>query len=112
MASFKKTETKKPVVKQSDYEKSVKKVHRFARLETSGIKFYIYTKKDGKFNWKSFIGDQLKLAGGFVVLDIAYLTGRPYLAKEFLESGVEPAQASLYADLISKFIIFNIIYYS
>jgi len=61
----------------------------------------IYTKENGRFNWKSFIKDQAKLAGCFVILDIVYLTGRPYLAKEFLESGIEPAKASLYADFIS-----------
>ena len=61
----------------------------------------IYTREDGKFNWKLFVGDQIKLGGGFFVLDVAYLIGRPYLAKEFLQSGAPPAQASLYADLIS-----------
>ena len=61
----------------------------------------IYRTSEGKFKWKEFIKDQIKLAGGFVLLDIAYLTGRPILAKEFLDSGVNPSEASLYADAIS-----------
>ena len=61
----------------------------------------IYRTPEGKFKWGEFIKDQIKLAGGFVILDIAYLTGRPFLAKEFLDSGVNPSEASLYADLIS-----------
>lgn len=61
----------------------------------------IYRTNEGKFRWGEFIKDQAKLAGGFVLLDIAYLTGRPFLAKTFLEHGINPAQASLYADLIS-----------
>lgn len=60
----------------------------------------IYRTEEGKFRWGEFIKDQIKLAGGFVLLDIAYLTGRPLLAKEFLDSGVGSSQASLYADAI------------
>lgn len=56
---------------------------------------------DGRFKWGEFITDQLKLAGGFVLLDIAYLAGRPLLAKRFLESGISPSSSSLYADAIS-----------
>jgi len=61
----------------------------------------IYRTLEGRFKWSDFIRDQIKLAGGFVLLDIAYLTGRPLLAKEFLDSGFNPSQASLYADMIS-----------
>ena len=61
----------------------------------------IYKTNEGKFKWKEFIKDQIKLAGGFVLLDIAYLTGRPILTKEFLDSGISPSEASLYADAIS-----------
>ena len=61
----------------------------------------VYRRQDGSFNLGSFIVDQMKLAGGFILLDIAYLTGRPYLAREALESGVNPSNASLYADAIS-----------
>ena|SRR3989338_8832473 len=61
----------------------------------------IYRDSEGKFKRGEFIKDQVKLAGCFVILDIAYLTGRPILTKEFLESGINPSQASLYADAIS-----------
>lgn len=61
----------------------------------------VYRTIEGKFKWKEFITDQIKLAGGFILLDITYLTGRPFLTKEFLDSGVNPLQASLYADAIS-----------
>jgi len=61
----------------------------------------IYRTAEGKFKWRAFIKDQAKLAGGFVILDMAYLTGRPFLAKEFLDYGITPSQASLYADAIS-----------
>jgi len=61
----------------------------------------VYRTVEGKFKWGEFVKDQLKLAGGFALLDIAYLTGRPFLAKDFLDSGINPSQASLYADAIS-----------
>lgn len=61
----------------------------------------LYKGDDNRFKWKEFIIDQLKLAGGFVLLDIAYLAGRPLLAKKFLEAGISPSSSSLYADAIS-----------
>lgn len=61
----------------------------------------VYKNSKGKFKWKEFFKDQIKLAGGFILLDIAYLTGRPFLTKEFLDSGMNPLQASLYADAIA-----------
>jgi len=61
----------------------------------------IYRTPEGRFKWKTFINDQIKLAGGFALLDIAYLIGRPILAREFLDSGINPSQASLCADAIS-----------
>jgi len=61
----------------------------------------LYKDEQGNFKTREFVKDQLKLAGGFVLIDIAYLTGRPIITREFLESGFSPSQASLYADAIS-----------
>lgn len=61
----------------------------------------IYRNNEGEFMWCGFFKDQAKLAGSLVLIDIAYLTGRPFIAKEILETGVNPAHASLYADAIS-----------
>jgi hypothetical protein len=58
----------------------------------------IYKTNTGKFKHKEFIYDQIKLAGSFAALDIAYLIGRPILTKKFLDSGIDPALSSLYAD--------------
>jgi hypothetical protein len=61
----------------------------------------IYRTYEGKFKWRDFIKDQVKLAGGVLFLDIAYLVGKPILTKKFLDSGINPSCASLYADAIS-----------
>ena len=52
------------------------------------------------FKWKEFLKDQVKLAGGFFILDLAYLIGKPFLAREFLLNGFEPAKSSIYSDAI------------
>ena len=61
----------------------------------------VYRDKEGKFKWREFIKDQVKLTGAFVFLDVAYLAGRPVLTEKFLDSGLNPSRASLYADAIS-----------
>ncbi len=60
----------------------------------------IYKDSQGNFKWREFIKDQLKLAGGFVTLDVLYLIGKPILTRLFLQAGNDPAVSSLYADLI------------
>ncbi len=61
----------------------------------------IYYDKNNKFKWRDFIWDQLKMMGGFVVLDIAYLAGKPFVVNELMKNGSSPSHSSLYTDLMS-----------
>ncbi|MFA6073134.1 MAG: hypothetical protein WC758_03405 [Candidatus Woesearchaeota archaeon] len=60
----------------------------------------IYTKKNGKFNWKYFIKDQVKFAGAFMLIDLMYLTGKPFIQREYMDAGQTAGASSLHADTI------------
>jgi len=60
----------------------------------------LYRTEEGGFKWGKFVKDQVKLAGAFVLLDIAYLVGKPMIMNGYLQQGLPESQASLYSDRI------------
>jgi len=60
----------------------------------------VYLKENGKFNWKSFVGDNLKFNAALSAIDVAYLFGRPFLQDYFIDEGYSATKSSLTADAI------------
>jgi len=58
----------------------------------------VYVKEGGGFNWKEFIGDNLKFNVPLFVLDAVYLVGRPLIQDAFIDEGYEASRASLATD--------------
>ena len=68
----------------------------------------LYQRIDSSYKLRSIVKDQLKLGAGLVLLNATFLLGRPFIVKEFMERGIDPAHSSLYTGLVSYPFLFGL----
>ncbi len=60
----------------------------------------VYCDEKGRFNYKQFIWDNLKLTASFLPLDVLYITGRPFLQDWFMDKGMTAGNSSIASDSV------------